>query len=176
MSETSLTPPFPLVASICKVVVQAAILGVLGEEEETEEALLPMIVSDSEVIRKAAARFFVHIWKSTSEELLADGEADSLTKTYAQLKSLAQLLCRALAGADARSGEVIFNAEHAVEMGEVGPWYKHEVDVSAQTGINGVHRISLAFEAIADAEEWSEEVLSVSRGIAFAAVTFSLFV
>ena len=121
-----------------------------------------MIVNDSEVTRKAAARFFVHTWKSASEELLAHAEADSLTKTYAQLKSLAQLMCRALAGADARSGEAAFNAEHATEMGEVGPWYKHEADVSAQTGIDGVHRISLAFEAIADAEDWSEEVLSVS--------------
>lgn len=145
-----------------QVVVEGAIMGVLGEEEETEEALLPLIVNESEVVRKTVARFFVHSWKAASEEL-APEDSDSTTKTHAQLKSLAQTMSRAFQLASSRSDETLFTEEHVPLVGELGPYYKREVETSSLLSIEGVYRMSLAFEALAEADEWSGEVLQVGH-------------
>lgn len=143
-----------------QVLVEGAVQALFGEEEETEGAILPMIVNESEVIRDSVAKYFVHVWQSAAEELTSE-EADATAKSQAQLKSLAQLLCKALDGADARSNETSFTEDHMRLMGQLGPWYKREIANSAIAEIDGVHRVALAIEALTGVDDWSNDILSV---------------
>lgn len=149
-----------------EVVVEGAILGVLGEEDETEAALLPMIFNENEVIRKAASRFFVHTWKAASEELVGEG-TDNVAKTQGQLKAFAQLISQAAKSADIRSDETVLSPQQATMLGEAAAFYKREIQNLGSSKIDGLDRMADAFEDLVEADEWADEVLTVRQRLFF---------
>ncbi|KAI9003378.1 hypothetical protein DFJ74DRAFT_436159 [Hyaloraphidium curvatum] len=142
-----------------QVVVDAALLGALGEEDEIDDAILPMLFDENGIVRQAAAKHFVNLWKTSSEDLVA-GAQDNLTASHGQLKALVQLVCKALLTIDGKTGgEVPFTEEHALQIPELGFWYMHEAASLAGDELDGAARMGFAIESLLDVDDWSKDAL-----------------